>query len=327
MKIDYQQIVFTAREKAELLTKTHDAELAPTEIAGHTVATLVSPGTELNGSYIPDRPDRKFPREPGYAAAFVVDQVGADLEGISVGDVRYCMGKHASYQIAEVSTTLPVPDGLDPAIAIYARLMGVSMTTLVTTAARPPDAVVVTGLGPVGLLAAQNFNANGYTVIGCDPDAERRELAGRLGINEAVANVADVSAAGSVALLLDCSGHEAAVVEGAKVVRKRGEVVLVGAPWSRRTELHAHELLNTIFFNYIDVRSGWEWELPRQPDEFRHRSIFGNFATALNWLAQGKVRVDGIGLRTRPDGAQAAYQSLLHRKCECPTIIFDWNAG
>ena len=203
MKIDYQQIVFTAWEKAELLTKTHDAELAPTEVAGHTVATLVSPGTELNGSYIPDRPDRKFPREPGYAAAFVVDQVGIEVEGISVGDVRYCMGKHASYQIAEVSTTLPVPDGLDPAIAIYARLMGVSMTTLVTTAARPPDAVVVTGLGPVGLLAAQNFNTNGYTVIGCDPDAERRELAGRLGINEAVANVADVSAAGSVALLLD----------------------------------------------------------------------------------------------------------------------------
>jgi len=203
--------------------------------------------------------------------------------------------------------------------------MGVTMTTLVTTSARPPDTVVVTGLGPVGCLGAQNFNANGYTVIGCDPDAERRELASRLGIHETVANVADVSSAGEVALLLDCSGHEAAVVEGVKIVRKRGEVVLVGAPWARRTELYAHDLLRTMFFNYIDVRSGWEWELPRHPDDFNHRSIFGNFAIALDWLAAGKVRVDGLGSSTSPSDAQDAYQSLLHRNSECPTVVFNWT--
>jgi threonine dehydrogenase-like Zn-dependent dehydrogenase len=325
MKIDVQKITFTARETAELLTETRDIELGPTEIFGHTIATLVSPGTELNGAYLGDRGDRPFPRNPGYSATFIVEHVGSDVADVSVGDLRFCMGKHASYQVDDVSTSLPLPDGLDPAVAIYARLMGVTMTSLVTTSARPPDTVVVTGLGPVGCLGAQNFNANGYNVIGCDPDAERRELASRLGIRETVANVADASAAGNVALLLDCSGHEAAIVEGAKVVRKRGEVVLVGAPWARRTELYAHDLLNTIFFNYIDVRSGWEWELPRQPDDFRHRSIFGNFTTALGWLAEGKVRVEGLGMRSDPTNAQEAYQALLHRKCECPTIIFDWK--
>jgi len=325
MEIDVKKITFTAPEVAELVTETRNIELGPTEIAGQTVATLVSPGTELNGAYLGDQPGRSFPREPGYSAVFTVEQVGSEVTDVSAGDLRFCMGKHASHQVDDVSTSLPLPDGLEPDLAIFARLMGVTMTSLVTTSARPPDTVLVAGLGPVGCLGAQNFNANGYNVIGCDPDAERRELASRLGIRETVANVSEASAAGNVALLLDCSGHEAAVVEGAKVVRKRGEVVLVGAPWSRRTELKAHDLLHTIFFNYVDIRSGWEWELPRQSDDFRYRSIFGNFETALKWLSEEKVRVAGLGMRSDPANAQDAYQALLHRKCECPTIIFDWT--
>jgi hypothetical protein len=96
-------------------------------------------------------------------------------------------------------------------------------------------------------------------------------------MRETVDNVAEASVAGNVALILDCSEHE-----GAKIVRKRGEVILAEAPWARRTELYAHNLLNTIFFHYFDVRSDCEWEPPRQPDDFRHRSIFGNFETPSN---------------------------------------------
>jgi len=321
MNVDIQQVTFTARETAELVLRTESIDLAPDQIAGSTVATLVSPGTELNGSYLGE----KFPRTPGYASVFQVEHVGSQVEGVSAGDLRFCMGNHTSYQVSDLKTSRPVPSGLDPKVAVYARLMGVTMTTLVTTSARPPDAVVVTGLGPVGNLGAQNFRANGYTVVGCDPDVQRQELAAKLGIEEVVGNVADVSTSGNVALLLDCSGHEAAVVEGAKVVRRRGEVVLVGAPWARRTDRYAHDLLHTVFFNYVDIRSGWEWELPRHPEEFQYRSVFGNFETAMDWLASGRVRVDGLGLRSDPASAQDAYQYLLHQKCECPTVIFDWT--
>ncbi|HCK12271.1 zinc-binding alcohol dehydrogenase [bacterium] len=322
MQIEQQQITFTAREMAELVSTTEEVELGPTQIAGHTVASLVSAGTELNGSYLAD----SFPKRPGYATVFKVEHIGSAVEDVSVGELRFCMGNHKSFQVTEAKNSLPVPEGLDPAVATYARLMGVTMTTLVTTTARPPDVVVVTGLGPVGNLGAQNFTTNGYSVIGCDPDDQRRELASRLGIGETVAHVADASRAGDVALLIDCSGHEAAILDGAKVVRQLGEVVCVGAPWARRSERFAHDLHHTIFFNYITVRSGWEWEIPRHPDDFRHRSIWGNLATALQWLNEGRVRVNGLGLRTTPTAAQDAYQSLLHQKCECPTVLFDWGA-
>src|SRR5947209_1491064 len=74
---------------------------------------------------------------------------------------------------------LPVPEGLAPEHAVFARLMGVSMSTLTTTRARPPAKVLVTGLGLVGHLAAKIFAACGYEVTACDPSPVRREFAER----------------------------------------------------------------------------------------------------------------------------------------------------
>ncbi len=72
------------------------------------------------------------------------------------------------------------------------------------------------------------------------------------------------------------------------------------------------------------LRSGWEWELPRHAAEFRHNSIFGNLAAALQWLAEGRVRVDGLSTVMSPRDAQQAYQDLLHHRSERLAIIFDW---
>ena len=107
-------------------------------------------------------------------------------------------------------------------------------------------------------------------------------------------------------------------------MRKRGEVVLIGTPWQRRTDLSAHELLHLVFHRYVVLRSGWEWELPLQEAEFRPNSIFGNMAAALRWLAEGRVRVDGLAVVLSPRAAQQAYQDLLRQRSERLTAIFDW---
>lgn len=72
------------------------------------------------------------------------------------------------------------------------------------------------------------------------------------------------------------------------------------------------------------MRSGWEWELPLQPTDFRVNSIHGNFAAALNWLAEGRVRVDGLYEKRPPREAQAAYQDLLHKHAPKLAILFNW---
>ena len=201
------------------------------------------------------------------------------------------------------------------------------MTTLMTTAARPGDRVLITGAGPVGFLAAQMFALSGYDVLVAEPDAVRRRQVELAGIRSVYARtpVEDASVAGAVALVVECSGHEQAVLDACRVVRKRGEVVLVGVPWRRQTDAFAHELLSLVFHKYVVLRSGWEWELPHHSADFSPHSIDAGFDTALRWLADGRIRTDGLIRRAYPLDAHLAYQDLLHRRAEGLFTVFDWT--
>lgn len=317
-------ITITARERAELLPAAPDpSPLGPREVAGRTLATLVSAGTELAGHYLGSR----FPAVPGYAAVFAVEAAGSEVTDLGPGEVAFCMGPHRSWQRAPRERVVPVPAGLSAVAATFARMMAVTMSTLVTTTARPGDLVLVTGLGLVGHLGARIFRQCGYRVIACDPDPGRQEFARRAGLARIfpAVPVEDAEVAGQVALVLECSGHEQAAIDGCRVARKRGEVVQVGAPWRRRSEATAHELLHLVFHRYVVLRSGWEWELPLQATEFRSGSIFGNLATALGWLAEGRLSVEDLYALRPPGEAQEAYQDLLHHRGDRLAVVFDWS--
>jgi threonine dehydrogenase-like Zn-dependent dehydrogenase len=317
-------ITITAREKAELLPVERSAvPLGPREVAGSTLATLVSAGTELQGGYL----GGNFPAQVGYAAVFMIEQIGSEVAGLQAGDRAFCLGGHRSWQRVAMEGALRVPDSLASEEAVFARLMGVSMSTLTTTVARPPQRALITGLGPVGHLAAQIFHSCGYVVTACDPDAVRREFALQNGLTDVRDRVPldDPAIAGQVALAVECSGHEQAVLDCCRAVRKRGEVTLVGVPWQRRTDLTAHALLHPIFHNYVVLRSGWEWELPLHETPFQTNSIYGNLSAALRWLDEGRVRVSNLIETAPPDEAQRVYQDLLHNRWRKLAAVFDWR--
>lgn len=318
-------VMFTAKGKVELVdSPVDDRPLGPREVAGRTLATIVSPGTELSGGLLGD----SFPTQRGYAAVAEVEAVGAEVDDLAPGERVFVMGPHRSWQRATRENLVRVPDGLSAAQASFCRLMGVSLTTLMTTRARPPAYVMVTGLGPVGHLAAQNFAACGYQAIGVDPSEPRRALAASKGTPVVLPAVPvdDPEYRGRIHLAMDCSGHEAAVLDACRVIRKGGEVVLIGTPWRRRTDLPAHDLTHAVFHNYVHLRSGWEWELPRQPQDFAPSSVYENFAHALRWLAEGKVDVAGLADVHRPDDCQAAFDGLLRQEGGL-TRVFDWVGG
>lgn len=319
-------VIITGHQKAELQAVDRDSRpLAADEIAGKTMASLISPGTETNSGYLATS---GFPRGSGYSAVFRVEAIGSEVKDIQIGQDVFVMGNHRSYQRARRGSVIPLSDGLKPEKAVFARLMGVSMSTLTTTVARPPEKVMVMGLGIVGNLAAQNFANCGYEVMACELNEHRRNLAIKCGIKNvfSAAPVNDPNIAGKVGLVLDCSGHEQAVLDGCNLIRKRGEVVLIATPWQRYTEMYAHTLMHAIFHKYVVMRSGWEWELPMVNTDFRVNSIFGNLTTALEWLNAGKISVDVLGSKISPNEAQQAYQNLVNKHSEGLTYIFDWNA-
>ena len=87
-----RQIVFTEKNKAELLTKEFD--LKEDQVCVQTMFSTISPGTEraniigdlhVNASK-PAEAEAKFPRTVGYSSAGVVAAVGEDVSGIEIGD-------------------------------------------------------------------------------------------------------------------------------------------------------------------------------------------------------------------------------------------------
>lgn len=327
------EVLFAEKGRIEMSPLEVAVSLAPGEVRGTTVCSLISPGTEL--AWAEGGP---FPLRPGYAAIFRAEEFGSAVTGIAPGTLLLCMGPHRSVQQCEARFTVPLPAGLEPEKALLARLMGVSMTTLMTTTARPGDRVMICGAGPVGFLAAQLFKVSGYEVMVVEPDEERRRDVANSGLSQTFSRVPvdDTKIAGSIALVVDCSGHEQSVLDACAVVRQRGEVVLVGVPWRRQTEIYAHALLDLVFRNYVVLRSGWEWELPLQTVGFKWedllmgynnspQSIFSGFRKALRWLAEGRIAGDDLILAVDPRDAASAYGDLMNRRTKSLFVTFDWT--
>ena len=326
------QVLFPEAKKAELRSCSRsESPVGPREIEGRTLYTLISNGTELNvylGYYEEHNLSwGRFPFVPGYAGTMEVETVGSEVNDIRPGDLVFCIGLHQSFQRCDRETVLPLPKGLPPARAPFARLMNVTMSTLTTTTAHPPARVIVTGLGPIGLMGAKMFQRCGYKVTGCDPVAERRETALASGLADVRAAVPldDPALVGKVSLVLECSAHEQAVLDGLGMLEKRGELVQVGVPMSRKTEIYAQEILNRMFRQNAVLRSGSEWEVPKHPTVFRHGSCYGNMAAGLDWLNEESVTVDELFDTIAPSDPQAVYQDLLAKRTAKPCVMFDWR--
>ncbi len=330
------EIYLPAPNRVEL-RRYEDAPLGSGEVRGRTLASIDSPGSILAilGGAMPG----SLPAHPGHAAVFEVDEVGGEVTSVAPGDRLLCQGSNRSTQQFESHLTAPVPAGLDPVTAVLARLMGVSMTTLMTTSARPGDLVAVTGLGPVGYLAAHLFRLANYEVIAADPDARRRRLAADSGITEVYAQLPadDAAVAGRVDLVVECSGNEAAVADACRVAATGAEVVLVGTPWLRKTEVYAQEILKEVFYRLLTLRSGWEYEIPLRSMPFAHgghnrdysnarHTVFSGYEKALSWLAAGRIPLAGTVRTVSPRDAAAAYRSLQRREYEELFLIWDWTA-
>jgi L-iditol 2-dehydrogenase len=151
----------------------------------------------------------------------------------------------------------PVPNSLSDDAAAMLEPLSVGLWACRKGQVSAGSRVLVTGAGPVGLLAAQVAMALGADdVTITDVSEHRLGLAKELGVSRALdVSATPLAAAGVEAdVLLECSGHPTAVAQAIGVVARAGRVVLVGMgsdeaplPVSRIQE---YELLVTGTFRY-----------------------------------------------------------------------------
>lgn len=147
-------------------------------------------------------------------------------------------GGHAEFLLAEERSLVALPgelsylDGASVACSV-----GTAYEALCRLGVSGRDAVLVTGLGPVGLAAGLLGKALGATLlVGVDPASERRDLALATGACDEVVDATD-GAVDAVRELtqghgceaaIDCSGTAAGRATALGGARRRGRVAFVG---------------------------------------------------------------------------------------------------
>jgi L-iditol 2-dehydrogenase len=169
-------------------------------------------------------------------------------------------GAFCEYVVLHEAFAHPVPDTISDDAAALLEPLSVGVWACTRARVGKGSRVLVTGAGPVGLMAMQTARALGAAdVVVSDVNVARLDLARELGATEVV----DVSRTGlaeagvEVDVLLECSGNATATAQGVRRVARAGRVVLVGMGGDEvvlpLAHVQQHELDVTGTFRYANT--------------------------------------------------------------------------
>ncbi|MFF4397321.1 bi-domain-containing oxidoreductase [Streptomyces sp. NPDC001480] len=277
----------------------------------------------------------------GYSLCGVVEQVGAGIDDVKVGDLVACAGNehalHAELNWVPKNLYTPVPDGLAPRHAAFGTVGSIAMQGVRQGEPQLGEVALVIGLGLIGQLVVQLLAASGVRVVGADPDPVRCELAERLGaaacgdpasaaVETAVAELTDGHGVDQVYLAAG-GGSNQPVELAARLCRDRGRVVDIGKcrldlPWNAYYE---KELDVRFSRSYGPGRYDPEYELEGRdyPIGYVRWTERRNLACFLDLVARGGVDVEPLVSHVADfDDAVETYRRLKDGELKAVAVLF-----
>ncbi|MCQ4213323.1 bi-domain-containing oxidoreductase [Streptomyces longispororuber] len=277
----------------------------------------------------------------GYSLCGVVEQVGAGIDDVKVGDLVACAGNehalHAELNWVPRNLYTPVPDGLAPRHAAFGTVGSIALQGVRQGESRLGEVALVIGLGLIGQLVVQLLVASGVRVVGADPDPARCELAERLGaaacgdpgspaVESAVAELTGGHGVDQVYLAAG-GGSNQPVELAARLCRDRGRVVDIGKcrldlPWNAYYE---KELDVRFSRSYGPGRYDPEYELEGRdyPIGYVRWTERRNLACFLDLVARGDVDVEPLVSHVADfDDAVETYRSLKDGELKAVAVLF-----
>lgn len=268
-----------------------------------------------------DKLDQPLPL--GYCNVGRVAEVGSGVLGFASGDRVISNGKHAEVVSVPLNLCAKVPDGVSDEEAAFTVLGAIALQGIRLVAPTLGEAVVVTGLGLIGLMTVQLLRANGCRVLGLDFDPEKLAMARQFG-----AEVVDLSAGQDPVVAAETfsrgRGMDAVIVtaatqssepmhQAALMCRKRGRIVLVGVTGLElsRDDFFKKELTFQVSASYGPGRYDPNYEEKGQdyPLGFVRWTEQRNFEAVLDMMAMGHLDVKPlISHRFAITEAEKAYE-------------------
>ncbi|MFN8522188.1 MAG: alcohol dehydrogenase catalytic domain-containing protein [Chloroflexota bacterium] len=211
--------------------------LDPGFISGHEPCGVISElGSGVTGWKVGDRVMPYFRRTCGQCQWCRAGMQHVCVNRRASYGHQGCDGSHAEYMRVELPCLLPLPDHLSFVDgAIISCQGGTAFAPLKRLDVSGRDVLVVSGLGPVGLLSVIFARPMGPTIVGIDPSPGRRELALELGaeivLDPTAGPVGEQLAAHFPNLadkVIETSGSNAAHKVVGDLLRPRGVAAMVG---------------------------------------------------------------------------------------------------
>ncbi len=191
-------------------------------------------------------------------------------------------GMMSDYVVFPIRLLYKIPDGVSPLEAALIEPLTIGLHAMTRARVSSGEYCVITGAGPIGLLAALGVKSVGATPILVDVVDDRLELAQKCGIDYVFNSTSGDLAAylhkvtGNMPhAMIECTGSPAILEVMHDYVRHGGRIALVGWPKGPVT-------INT-------VRC-----IQKELDILPSRNSNKQFPTAVSLIAEGKIPVDKI---------------------------------
>lgn len=265
----------------------------------------------------------------GYCNVGVVAQIGKEVVGFKIGDRVVSNGPHADVIRIPKNLCAKIPDNVSDEEAAFTVVASIGLQGIRLAQPTLGEAVVVTGVGLIGLLAVQLLRAHGCRVLAIDFDQGKLELARQFGADICnLNNGEDPVAAGmafsrgrgidAVIITVSTKSNDP-VTQAAGMCRKRGRIVLVGVAGLElnRADFYEKELSFQVSCSYGPGRydSSYEDKGQDYPVGFVRWTEQRNFEAVLDMMDTGRLNVKPLITHRFPfEEAPAAYDLLTSDK-------------
>jgi len=268
-------------------------------------------------------------KESGYSVAGRVVEVGEGVLGFNVGDRVSAggmrMAVHAEYVVVPKNLVVKIPDGVSTLHASMGTVGSIALHGVRRADLKLGEFGVVLGAGLLGLFAIQMLKASGIRVGCIDLNANRLELAKKLGA-EVVINASIEDPVMAIKNWSNGKGTDAVIFTAAtasnkplsqafQMTRKKGRVVLVGVSGMslERSDMYSDEIDFLISTSYGPGRydDNYElkgWDYPYHYVRWTENRNIGEF---LRLVKDGHIAFDVLSPNIyKFDDAENAFKDL-----------------
>ncbi len=244
----------------------------------------------------------------GYCQAGEVVAVGEGVTDFAIGDRVASNGQHAEVVCVPTNLVAKIPENVTYEEAAFTPIASIALQGIRLANPTFGETIVVTGLGLIGLIAAQILKSNGCQVIGIDYDVEKCRIAETWGI-KTIAVTPETNVVDTVLKLNNNHGVDAVIItastksnevisQSAQMCRKRGRIILIGVIGLdiSRADFYEKEISFQVSCSYGPGRYEQDYEQKGldYPIAFVRWTEKRNFEAILNAISLNQLNVKSL---------------------------------